>query len=425
MKLLIKNGHVVDPANKIDKVCDILVKGAVISTVADNISEKTDKVIDAKGKIVLPGIVDMHVHLREPGREDQETIASGTTAALKGGVTSVVAMPNTGVPIDSVEMIKLLSSIIKKDAKVNVCIAGAITEGRLGRKLAEIAKFSKEDVVAITDDGSSVDSEDLFSEALQEAKKAKLLIIDHCEDISLSKKGVVNHGLVSTVMGVKGISGESEYKRIERDIQLAQKTKGTLHIAHVSCKESVEIIAKAKKKGVNVTAETAPHYFALHDELVIGYNTNLKINPPLRTRADMTAILQGLKDGTIDCIASDHAPHTRAEKDRVFDIAPFGTIGLETMLSVAITELIEKKILSWPQLVEKLCLNPAGALQIKKGTLAKGADADIVIVDPKKKWKVSADSFASLSRNSAFIGHTLVGVVEYTICSGKVSSFSQ
>ncbi|MBL7130950.1 MAG: dihydroorotase [Candidatus Omnitrophica bacterium] len=420
MKLLIKNGHVVDPANNIDKVCDILIKDTKIIKLAKNINDKTGKTIDAKGKIVMPGIVDMHVHLREPGREDKETVASGTKAALKGGVTSVLAMPNTTPTIDCAETIKSLQDIIKKTANVNVFIAGAITKDRLGRELNDIAKLKMAGAIAITDDGSSVDDDKLLSEALKKAKSEKLLVICHCEDKTLSKKGVVNLGIISTILGLRGISKESEYKRIQRDINLAAKINASIHIAHVSCKESVEIIAKAKKKGVCVSAETAPHYFSLDETALLQYDTNMKINPPLRSRADLEAIKQGLKNGTIDAIASDHAPHTENEKDVEFDRAEFGTIGLETELAISITELIEPGVLSWPELVEKLTCNPARILNIDKGTLSENSIADITIIDPDKEWVLTKDAICSKSKNSCFIGRKLKGRVEYTILSGKV-----
>lgn len=420
MKTLIKNGRVVDPANKIDGVSDILIENTKISKLAKDLSDKADEVIDAEGKIVMPGLVDMHVHLREPGREDKETIASGTRSALAGGVTSVLAMPNTTPAIDSEETVRLLKNIIEKTALTNVYIAGAITKGRLGSELTELAKLRKEGVIAISDDGSSIDDEKLMLEALRVAKKTGLLTICHCEDKSLSHNGVVNQGVISTKLGLRGIPKESEYKRIQRDIQLAQKAQARIHIAHVSCLESIEIIAQAKKKGIQVTAETAPHYFALSEEAVCGYDTNKKMNPPLRAKEDITAIIRGLKDGTLDAIASDHAPHTENEKEVEFDYAEFGVVGLETELAVAITELVNTGLLDWSALVEKFSLNPAKILGIHRGTLSVGNEADIVIVSPEKKWLIRKEAFVSKSKNSAFLGKNLAGVVEYTILAGKI-----
>ncbi len=420
MKILIRNGRVVDPANNRDEVCDILLEGARISKIAKNIRTSGVKTIDAQDKIVMPGVVDMHVHLREPGREDKETVATATAAAARGGVTSLLAMPNTTPPIDCIENVALLEKIIKKTAKVDVLIAACITQRRQGKRLTEIAKLRARGVVAISDDGSSVDDEKVMLEALKQAGENRLLVICHSEDRTLSKGGVVNLGIVSTRMGLRGISSESEYRRVQRDVELAEKAKAPVHIAHLSCRESVEIVAGAKKRGVCVSAETAPHYFALTEEAVCGFDTNMKINPPLRSRDDAEAIKQGLKDGTIDVIASDHAPHTENEKDIEFDRAEFGAIGLETELAVSITELVEKGTLDWSGLVKKMAANPARILGIDKGTLGVGAPADIIVVSPRQEWLVEKKSLLSRSKNSAFLGRRLKGAVEYTICAGKV-----
>jgi dihydroorotase len=420
MKLLIKNGRVIDPANKIEEVLDILVEGEKISKVARGIDVKADTVIDAADKIVMPGIVDMHVHLREPGREDKETVSSGTMAASKGGVTSILAMPNTMPSLDSIDTIKILKDIIERTANVGVFICGAITIGRAGLELADLAALKKEGVLAISDDGASVDSYELMLKAFEKAKKEKLLVICHSEDRSLSGKGVVNLGFTSTRLGLKGISKESEYQRVGRDITLAEKSGAGVHIAHVSCAESVEIIRKAKKKGVKVTAETAPHYFTLNEEDLLDYNTDMKVNPPLRTKDDVLAIKQGLKDGTIDVIASDHAPHTENEKDIEFEYAEFGSIGLETELGASVTELVSTGILTWSELVKKISLNPARVLGLDKGTLGQANDADIAIISADKEWVVDKAGFSSKSKNSAFIARKLKGAVEYTIYKGKV-----
>ncbi len=397
-----------------------MLENGKISKVAKNISSAGTKTIDAKGKIVMPGLIDMHVHLREPGRQDKETIATGTLAAVKGGVTSVLAMPNTNPAIDCQESVELLKTVIQKSATATVFIAGAITVGRRGQNLADIAKLKAKGAIAISDDGASVDNDDLFLKALKKAKENRLLVICHSEDTALSKDGVVNLGITSTRMGLRGISCESEYKRVQRDVDLAKKAKTSIHIAHISCRESVEIVAEAKKKGVKVTAETAPHYFALTEEQVLGFDTNMKMNPPLRAREDVEAIKQGLRSGIIDVIASDHAPHTENEKDIEFERAAFGVIGLETELAVSITELLHSGILDWTALVKKLATNPAKILGIDKGTLGVGCDADIAVVSPHKEWLVEKKDIVSKSRNCAFIGRKLKGVVEYTICQGKI-----
>ncbi|MDD5654703.1 MAG: dihydroorotase [Candidatus Omnitrophica bacterium] len=421
MKLLIKGGRVIDPGNDLDDILDILVDGGKIAKVARNIALDSAEAINAEGKVVIPGLVDMHVHLREPGREDKETVFSGTKAALKGGVTSVLAMPNTSPAMDCAETLKLLKDIIKKTAQANVFIAAAITRGRAGEQLNDIASLKEAGAVAISDDGSSVDKEEVLLEAFKRSGGLDILVVCHCEDKSLSGNGVMNLGFVSTRMGLRGISRESEYRRVERDIELAGKAGARVHIAHVSCKETVEIIAHARKKGVKVTAETAPHYFSLSEEALARYNTNMKINPPLRSREDVAAIRHGLKAGTIDAIASDHAPHTESEKDIEFDRAEFGAIGLETELAVGITELVESGLLNLPELVRKMSLNPAKILGIDRGTLSAGSAADIAIIDPGKKWTVKKEDFISKSKNSPFIGMDLEGVVEYTILSGNVA----
>jgi len=421
MTILIKNGRVIDPAHNRGGLYDILVENKNISQVAKNISTGADDIIDATDKIVMPGIVDMHVHLREPGREDKETIATGTRGALRGGVTSILAMPNTRPAIDCPEHVQLLKSIIQQTAQANVFICATITKERIGRELTDIAKLKKEGVLAISDDGSSVDNDELMLQALKKAKEQDILVISHCEDKLLSAGGVVNLGIISTRLGLRGIARASEYKRVERDLRLAEKAKARLHIAHVSCKESVELIVKAKKKGIKVTADVTPHHFSLSEEAVLGFDTNMKMNPPLRSQGDKEALKEGLRNGIIDAIASDHAPHTENEKEIEFERAEFGVIGLETELAVSITELVNTGLLEWADLVKILCLNPAKILGINKGTLGVGSAADILVVSPDKEWVVQKEEFASKSKNSAFLGKKLTGVVEYTICNGRIA----
>ncbi len=421
MKLLIKNGHVVSPANNLDAAVDVLIDGNKISKIGKNLKDNADSSIDALGKIVMPGVVDMHVHLREPGREDKETVGSGTLAAIHGGVTSVLPMANTLVCIDCVENVKLLKNIIAKSAKANVYLCAAITKSREGKELMNFARLKKEGVIALSDDGASIDSDEVMLKALKKAKDCKMLVLCHSEDKALSANGVVNLGFTSTKMGLRGISKESEYKRIERDISLAQKAGAPIHITHISCLESVAAIARAKTKGVKVTADTAPHYFALSEEDVWSYDANMKMNPPLRTKEDVTAIREALKSGVIDAIASDHAPHTENEKEIEFERAEFGVIGLETILSAGITYLVGQTVLDMNELVKKLCVNPAKILGIKKGAIEPGYDADIAIVSKDKEWLVKKSCFVSRSKNSAFLGKNLKGVVDYTILSGKIA----
>jgi dihydroorotase len=417
--LLIKNGRVVDPVSRTDAVKDVFVSGGKIAAISAGVGEQASQVIDAAGCIVMPGLVDMHVHLREPGREDKENVASGTAAAAKGGVTSVLAMPNTDPPMDSVENVALFKRIIRCGAKVNVFISSAITKGRQGEEPVAFDLLKKNGVVAFSDDGASVDSPEILLKALAKSREKGFLIICHSEDRNLSAGGTVNLGPVSTRLGLKGISAESEYRRVERDIALAARAKARVHIAHVSCAESVKVIAEAKKKGIKVTAETAPHYFSLTEEAVLGYDTNMKMNPPLRRREDLEAVKKGLRDGIIDAIASDHAPHTENEKEIEFNLAEFGVTGLETELSVAVTELVYGGVLDWMGLAEKMSFVPASILGIKKGDLREGRDADIVVFSPHEEWTVKREDFVSRSVNSCFLGRRLKGRVRYTICAGK------
>ncbi|MDP3790483.1 MAG: dihydroorotase [Candidatus Omnitrophota bacterium] len=404
---LIKNGRVIDPQNKVDDILDILISDGKIEKIEKNLSARADETIDAKGCIVAPGLVDMHTHLREPGREDEETVLTGTRAAVKGGFTTVACMPNTEPPLDNPAIIKSLKEIIEKDALCNVAIVGAITEDRAGKRPTDFHKMKSQGVVAVSDDGSSVADEKVMTEALTQSKEEDLLVIDHCEDAKLSANGVMNQSFTSTKLGLRGIPGAAEYEMVKRDIALAKKLLCRIHIAHVSTKESVELIRKAKKEGVNITAETAPHYFSLTEECCATYDTNTKMNPPLRSKDDVDAIKAGLKDATIDVIATDHAPHADNEKDVEFDSAPFGIIGLETALSLSVMELVESKVLSWSGIIEKMSVNPSKILGIKKGNLKKGAAADMVIIDPAKEYTYTKESIESKSKNSPFINWIL------------------
>lgn len=420
MKILIKGGHVIDPANNIDGEFDILISDGLIENIAKDIHEKSATLIDAKNRIVAPGFVDMHTHLREPGREDKETIASGTRAAVRGGFTTIACMPNTDPAIDSPEVVRRVKDIVAKDALCNVKIVGAITLARGGKRLVDIKQMKDSGAIAVSDDGSSVSDRDLMGEALKSAKANNMLVIGHCEDAKLSARGVINKGFISTKMGLRGISAESEYSIVARDIELAESCGARIHIAHVSCKESVEIIRKAKKRGVKVTAETAPHYFTLTEECCVTYDTQMKMNPPLRSREDLEAIKKALADGTIDVIATDHAPHTDSEKDVEFDQAPFGIIGLETALSLAVTELIEAKIIGWCDVISKLSYEPASILGLGAGTLRKGASADVVMIDPAKEYTYKKDAIESKSKNSPFINWKLKGKVTDVLVGGIV-----
>lgn len=409
----------IDPANKIDDTLDILISEGRIEKIGKNLDEKAEP-IDAKDLIVTPGFVDMHAHLREPGREDEETVLTATRAAIKGGFTSVACMPNTEPALDNPAIIRSLKEIIEKTAKANVFIIGAITEGRDGKRPTDFHKMKKEKVVAVSDDGSSVEDDKVMLEALEQSREEDLLIIEHCEDRKLSSNGVMNAGFVATKLGLRGISSKSEYERVKRDTEFAKKVSARIHLAHISTKESVDIIRKAKAEGVKVTAETAPHYFSLTQDCCATYDTNTKMNPPLRSQEDVEAIKQGLKDGTIDVIATDHAPHTDSEKDVEFDFAPFGIIGLETALSISVMELVEKKVLSWIELIEKLSVNPSKILGLNKGSLKKGSVADITIIDPGGEYTYTKDSIESKSKNSPYINWILKGKVKMVFLNGHL-----
>ena len=422
MNLIIKGGRVIDPANNLDAVADILVTGNKVVEVKNKIDNKNGVVIDAKGKIVVPGLIDIHTHLREPGHEEEETIASGTRAAAHGGITTVFCMPNTHPALDNAPAVEFVLLKAQKEGIVNVFPVGCITKGSQGAELAEMGVLKKAGIIAVSDDGSPVMNAQVMRRGLQYSKMFDLPVISHCEDKDLSKNGVMNEGHNSMVLGLRGIPRQSEEIIISRDIMLAELTGGHLHICHVSTAGSVELIRQAKKRKARISAETCPHYFSLTDDAVKGYNTNTKMNPPLRTAEDIEAIKKGLKDGTIDCIASDHAPHSEEEKNKEYDLAPFGIIGLETMLSLVITELIEKGILSWSEAVSKLTSNPAGIFSLKnRGSLKEGNIADITIIDPTKEYIVKTSDFFSKSKNSPFVGQKLKGIVEITIVGGKVA----
>ena len=421
MSILIKNGRVIDPANKRDGIFDILIENGKISKVAKDIKTTAKNIIDARDKIVTPGLIDMHVHLREPGREDIETVASGTAAAARGGITSILSMPNTYPAMDSRESIRALKKIIKKDSKVNVFISGAITKERAGEKMVDMKAIKKEEVLALTDDGNPVEKGDVMFSALKKAGENNLLLISHCEDKNLSKEGVVNEGITATKLGLRGIPRSAEYEFVKRDIELSKKAKAKLHIAHVSCRESVEAVEKAKKQGLKVTAEVTPHHFSLDENACMNYDTRTKMNPPLRSAEDVLVIKKALKNGTIDAIASDHAPHGKHEKEIEFENAAFGIIGLETSLALAIANLVDKKIITWTKLVELMSAAPAKILGLnKKGALSPGYDADITIIDPETEWVYTRNTIRSKSKNSPFINRRFKGKAVCTIVCGKI-----
>ncbi|OGS17978.1 MAG: dihydroorotase [Elusimicrobia bacterium RIFOXYA2_FULL_40_6] len=418
-KLLIKNGRLIDPAARLDKITDILVDNGRVVKLGKIRSIPRAKTVDAKNKIVIPGIIDIHTHLREPGHEEEETIESGCKAAAAGGVTSVLCMANTHPVIDNQTAVEFILMKAKNDGIVNVFPIGAVTKGSLGVEMAEIGELKNAGVVAVSDDGNPILSALVMRRALEYSKMFAIPVISHCEDNNLTKDGVMNEGYMSTLLGLRGIPKEAEEVMVSRDIILAHLTGGYLHIAHVSTKGTVELIRNAKKNGIKITAETCPHYFTLTDECVKTYDTNTKVKPPVRTKTDIEAIVQGLKDGTIDCIASDHAPHTQEEKNKEYDLAPFGMIGLETLLPLSVTYLLKNKKLTLNQMVAKLSSNPAKIFKLEgRGTLKPGSIADITIIDLNKEAVIK--DFVSKSKNSPFIDWELKGFPVNTVVNGKV-----
>lgn len=420
MSLLIKGGRVIDPANGIDGIFDIVVEDGKIAEVASHISRLTShlEVIDASGKIVVPGLIDIHVHLREPGYEWKETIKTGTAAAVSGGFTSVACMANTSPVNDEPSVTEYILKKAREEGSCNVFPIGAISKGLKGDELANIGELKGAGCVAISDDGRPVMNADLMRRALEYASSFGLTVISHAEDLTLATGGAMNEGVMATRLGLKGIPNAAEDVMVARDISLAELTGARLHIAHVSTKGAVRIIRNAKARGVKVTAETAPHYFTLTEEAVAGYNTNAKMNPPLRTQEDVEAIKEGLRDGTLDCIATDHAPHDPDSKDVEFPLAANGIVGLETSLPLTL-RLVEEKIITLKQAIEKLTVNPAKAIGLSKGTLSIGADADITVIDLDDEWIVEPLKLRSKSRNTPFAGWKMKGRAVVTIVGGK------
>ena len=418
--ILIKNGRVVDPANKVDKVADILVEKGKIAKVAPGISHEADETIDAQGLVVTPGLIDMHVHLREPGREDKETIATASMAAAHGGFTTIVGMPNTSPDADNQTVIEFVMSKAAKDAIVNVLPVGAITKRRQGKELAEIGELKKTGAVAVSDDGSDIEDANIMRKALEYCRMWNMPVLSHSEDPALSANGAMHEGLVSTELGLPGKPAAAEEVMIAREIILSRLAGCPIHFCHVSTKGSVDLVRMAKKQGDKVSAETCPHYFTLTDEAVRGYDANAKVNPPLRGREHMEAVRQGLRDGTIDVIASDHAPHTLVEKFLEFEYCENGIAGIETMLPLVLTHLVNKKVLSLSDAIAKMSCNPAKVLGLDKGSLEEGADADITIIDLGKEEVVDPSKFKSKGRNTPFAGMKVTGKAVHTIVGGKV-----
>jgi dihydroorotase len=419
--LLITGGRVVDPSQKADAPADLLIRNGKIEALGRNIPvEKDIPRLDAAGKVVAPGLIDLHVHLREPGFEHAETIASGAAAAAAGGFTAICAMPNTDPVTDSQATVGFIVRQAIRAGQARVYPIGAVSLGQKGEHLTEFGELVQAGAVAVSDDGKPVRSSHLMRTALEYAKTFGIPVADHCEDLSLAQGGAMHEGIVSARLGLKGIPSAAEEIMVARDIILAGLTGGHVHLCHMSTRGSVELIRWAKSKGTNVTAEATPHHFTLTHERCDGYDTNAKMNPPLREAADRDAIREGLKDGTIDCIASDHAPHHYDTKEREFDDAPNGIVGLETALGLAIRELVQSRLLTLPELIARMSTIPARVFRLPGGTLAVGAPADVVVFDPGREWVVEPGRFLSRSQNSPFAGETLAGQVDATIVGGRM-----
>lgn len=420
MKMLIKRGRVVDPASKVDGVEDILVKDGVIIAVGTDIPAEEDmEIINADGHIVVPGLVDMHCHLREPGFEYKEDIANGSKSALAGGFTSIACMPNTNPVADNAETVKYIVNRAQEADMANVFPIGSITKGLSGEEATDFEELKKAGAVAVSDDGRPVENSAMMLSAMKKARELDMMVISHCEDISLGK-GDMNEGAMAESLGYEGISPAAEEVMVARDAVLCEQYKLPIHIAHVSTRRSVDIIRNAKKKGAPITCETCPHYFSLTEDSVKVSGTNAKMNPPLRSNDDVTAIIEGLADGTIDVIATDHAPHSAEEKAQAFGKAPNGIVGFETAFALGYTYLVKKGHLTLNQLVEKMSVAPSKILGIDRGTLAVGEIADIVIFDVDKSYKVSASDLLSKSKNTPYDGYELTGALLYSIVGGKV-----
>lgn len=420
MKIIVKNGRLIDPASGVDELLDLTISDDIIGEIAPDIPvEDGAGVIDASGCLVMPGLIDMHVHFREPGREDVETIIGGSKVAAKSGYTSVCTMPNTTPVIDNQGLVRFIKLQAEK-GPINVFPAASITQGSGGVELSEMGELINAGAVAFTDDGLPVMSSLIMRRALEYARMFDVPLLTHSEDLELTDNGLMNEGINATRLGMKGIPRESEEVMIARDILLARLAKGKVHVCHMSSGGSVELLRWAKAQGVMATGETAPHYFALNDDAVAVHMAMAKMKPPLRTEEDRLAMIEGLRDGTIDVIATDHAPHSRNEKMQEMEYAPFGIIGLETAVPLIITELVKKHDFSYLDAFSKVTINPAKILKIDRGTLQKGKPADIVVVDPEKKITVDDDFLLSHCKNTPFMGMELYGSVEYTFCNGNI-----
>ena len=419
--LLLRGGHVIDPASGRDEVGDVLLRGGRVEATGRGLGTPDGaEVLDCAGAFVAPGFIDVHCHLREPGREDVETIATGARAAAAGGFTAICAMPNTEPVTDNQAAVGFIIRQALRAAAARVHPIGAISLGQKGDSLAEFGEMVGAGAVAVSDDGRPVVSAHLMRTALEYAQTFGIPVIDHCEELTLAHGGSMNEGIVSARLGLKGIPSEAEEIMVIRDILLARRTGGHVHLAHMSTKGSVELIRWGKERGINVTAEVTPHHLTLTEEAVEGYRTAAKMNPPLRTAEDVESVREALRDGTIDLVATDHAPHHYDAKDREFADAPFGIVGLETALALVVTELVDAGIIDFPTLVDRMSTRPARLFGLPGGTLAARSPADVTVFDPGFAWKVDPATFLSKGRNTPYAGHALRGRARFTVVAGRV-----
>jgi len=420
MQLILRQGRVVDPTQKLNQIADVGIDDGRIAEIASKIRKSGRKEIDAHGLVVAPGFIDMHVHLREPGREDAETIETGTNAAARGGFTGVACMPNTNPVNDSEAVTSFILERAREVAKISVYPIGAITKGSRGETLAEIGEMRRSGIVAISDDGHPVQNSQIMRRAMEYSRLFNIPVIDHCEDKNLAADGVMHEGFYSTLLGLRGINPAAEETHVVRDTILARHTGSRLHIAHLSTRFSLDAVRRAKKEKISVTCEVTPHHLLLTDAQVASYDTNMKMNPPLRAQEDVDALVEGMVSGSVDVITTDHAPHNINDKMLEFDRAPFGVVGLETAVGLIMDRFVRTGILGMERMVEMFSRNPARILGLERGTIAKGAVADITVLDPDREWVVKSADFESRSRNTPFEGYKLRGAPAMTIVKGRV-----
>ncbi len=420
MQLIIRQGRVVDPSQRINRVADVGIEDGHIREIATRIRKKGRKEIDARGLIVAPGFIDMHVHLREPGREDAETIETGTNAAARGGFTGVACMPNTSPVNDSEAVTSFILERAREVSKVAVYPVGAITKGSQGETLAEIGEMKRAGIVAVSDDGHPVQNNQIMRRAMEYSKIFDLPVIDHCEDKDLAAGGSMNEGYYSTLLGLRGINPAAEEVHVFRDVVLARQLKARLHIAHLSTRRSLDLLKRARHEKIPVTCEVTPHHLLLTEAQVTSYDTNMKMNPPLRSQEDVDALVAALASGAIDVIATDHAPHNANDKMLEFDRAPFGVVGLETAVGLILDRFVRTGILAIERMVQLFSVNPARILKLGRGTLAQEAWADVTILDPELQWEIRSEQFQSRSRNTPFEGYKLRGGPAMTIVRGRI-----